>query len=177
MNVINLLIESFDLDKSLSYIESEKVKQAVKEQYPNLYPHGYLFTFNNILYAVYTFVRKGSLEIHFYDATNGITLPKKEKNSKFSIQVFSTVIKILYDELEKRKFNSISIGFNKSNQKLYYKIIKKMTIENDLFSLYIFPPKIVKLVSGYDAYKLVLKEQIPMAECIIQLDNNGNRVF
>ena len=52
-----------------------------------------------------------------------------------------------------------------------------MTIENDLFSLYIFPPKIVKLVSGYDTYKLVLKEQIPMAECIIQLDNNGNRVF
>ena len=47
----------------------------------------------------------------------------------------------------------------------------------NLFSLYIFPPKIVKLVSGYDAYKLVLKEQIPMAECIIQLDNNGNRVF
>ena len=37
MNVINLLIESFDLDKSLSYIESEKVKQAVKEQYPDLY--------------------------------------------------------------------------------------------------------------------------------------------
>jgi rubredoxin len=160
MSVINLLIESFDLDKSLSYIESEKVKQAVKEQYPNLYPHGYLFKFNNILYAVYTFVRKGSLEIHFYDATNGITLPKKEKNIKFSIQVFSTVIKILYDELEKRKFNSISIGFNKSNQKLYYKIIEKMTIENDLFSLYIFPPKIVKLVSGYDAYKLELKEAL-----------------
>ena len=78
MSVINLLIESFDLDKSLSYIESEKVKQAVKEQYPDLY---------------------------------------------------------------------------------------------------IFPPKIVKLVSGYDVYKLVLKEQISMAECIIQLDNNGNWVF
>ena len=37
---------------------------------------------------------------------------------------------ILYDELEKRKFNSISIGFNKSNQKLYYKIIEKMNFRD-----------------------------------------------
>ena len=75
-----------------------------------------------------------------------------------AVEIFSTVINILRKEINKRKPNLIGFGAHeKSRQKLYDRIIKRMSKEFPEYSLIENPP--VKFSLGNSKYYLLQKNK------------------
>jgi hypothetical protein len=84
----------------------------------------YSFTISGIDYVVIRYVSKGMLEIHFMDFSDDIlsqSIPKRD-----AIKVFSTVLKIIYDNKRRSDVRNIRILFTNDRESIYRKIFSQV---------------------------------------------------
>lgn len=122
------LFEVLDIENSTTYNRDIRVENSIKQN-KELFSsmsklRGYSFTIDDKIYGVYHFSRLGHFEIHFYDGVTASSDLVKSNTSKYSLKVYSTVFKILFDQLENIG-HSIYIGYGNDVMKtIYIKLIK-----------------------------------------------------
>ena len=124
---VSEIFEVLDIENATNYHRDIRVENSIKQN-KELFStmsklRGYSFTIDDKIYGVYHFSRLGHFEIHFYDGVAASSDLVKSNTSKYSLKVYSTVFKILFDQLENIG-HSIYIGYgNDTMKKIYIKLI------------------------------------------------------
>jgi hypothetical protein len=129
----NNINEAFDIDnvtyqKNIAFNDILKNLPTVKGVVSNHMT--YSFNIDGIDYLVFRYIKDGYMEFHFADMTNDSDFDENNIPINNPIKVFSTVLKITYDNKIKSK-GKIRICFTKNRESLYTKIFK--SVKNKYF--------------------------------------------